>query len=280
MEQVRAATSESNPNRTETNHSIIGRLDLEDGVSVAIKKGYYGDLSEDGRSGDVRDIRRLRREIDNLRRVVDNPYVVDLVDYADEDDHEPWLAMEYMDGGDLRTVTGELSLRRALWTALCIVDAIDYVHHECHVAHRDLKPRNILLRSTDDGWDVPKIADWGTARVMTKDPSIDRVGTSRYAAPEQTNDIQEPTGRKTDIFQLSIVLYELFVGEHPYGETIHEVNKNRLSTPTRPSKKLPGLPTALDDLLLRGMENHPDDRPRAERFNYVLGRLYSDLIGS
>ncbi len=91
----------------------------------------------------------------------------------------PWIAMEYMDGGDLEdrleTAPDGIPVDEALWIGECLCRGLE-IADEYGYSHLDVKPKNVLFRQTPEGtWDVPKLADWGVARKLA-----DQTGTSRH----------------------------------------------------------------------------------------------------
>jgi len=165
----------------------------------------------------------------------------------------PWIAMEYMDGGTLADRVGGLSFGQAVWTALAVVRAVRHAHN-AGVRHYDLKPANVLFRRVADPyWDVPKVADWGLA-TPALDPDGPEGFTPAYAAPEQLPGGAEPDHR-TDVFQLGVLCYELFTGEHPFGGDVREVGGR-----VEPPSAVADLPTALDEALLPALAADPADR--------------------
>ena len=182
----------------------------------------------------------------------------------------PYLVMEYVDG---RPVTeyafgAQLDLRERLRLMVMICRAVAAAHRNL-VVHRDLKPRNILVR--DDG--TVKLLDFGIAKLL--DAGIDdlldptRTGhaplTPGYAAPEQYAGGAVSTA--TDVYALGVILHELLLGERP-----------RRERPTRPSAlaetiatdlwRLPASrPTLraalrgdLDNILLKALDEEPERR--------------------
>jgi len=168
--------------------------------------------------------------------------------------------MEYMDGGDLSEHAGNLEFEQALWTALAITKGVRHAHSK-GVAHLDLKPENVLLRSVDNAWDVPKVADWGLSKqLLEHSKSVDGM-SPHYAAPEQFDtETYGPTDNVTDVYQLGAVFYELFTGRPPFeGQTFEVINKIQTKSPTPPSQ-IVDVPTEIDDILLTALATEKSDR--------------------
>jgi serine/threonine protein kinase len=133
--------------------------------------------------------------------------------------------------------------------------------HRRGVVHRDLKPENVLFRSVEDGWAVPKVADWGLAKLLLDHTQSVEGFSPRYAAPEQLDEDHGETGHRTDVYQLGAVLYELFTGEPAFeGPTTRVVTKVLSEPATPPSEVAPELPPAIDDVLLTALAKDRDDR--------------------
>lgn len=144
---------------------------------------------------------------------MDHPNIVKIYDLGVSDNHAH-IAMEYLDGGDLRLKV-EAGVHRK--------DAVDYLRqiasglsavHEKHVLHRDLKPGNIMLRKNG----TIALIDFGLAkRVKLENAITDKgeiFGTPYYMSPEQGhgNDVDE----RSDIYSLGVIFYEMLTGEKPY----------------------------------------------------------------
>ncbi|QLC35577.1 serine/threonine protein kinase (plasmid) [Halarchaeum sp. CBA1220] len=250
--------------------------------SVAVKHpARHGTLSNDV-------IQRFQNEAEQWARLDDHPNVVDVVGWGfdtlpwlRDGAPLPWIAMEYLDGGDLRSSQGAIDVDRGLWTAKRVSDAIWHAHGY-GVVHLDLKPQNVLFESRSDEWDVPKVADWELSRSLLEGSDDVGVTTPRYSAPEQVR--EGVSDKRTDQFQLGVVLYELFTGEYPFVSDPTSVPEKTLTDaiveadPTPPSEVDPTLPEALDDVLLRALANDPDDRYEAvldlrRAFDALEGRV-------
>jgi hypothetical protein len=201
---------------------------------------------------------QLLEEAETWRQLDDHDHIVSIVDYGAKP--LPWIAMEYMDGGDLGQRTGKLPFEQALWTALSITRGIRYAHKR-GVAHLDLKPANILFRSIDNAWDVPKIGDWGLSKhLLDHSQNVDGL-SPQYAAPEQFDSDQfGSTDSVTDVYQLGAVCYELFTGHPPFESDRYEtVNRVQTESPAPPSRNA-DLPQELDDILLQALATEKQNR--------------------
>lgn len=202
-------------------------------------------------------IESMLEEAETWRQLHDHDHIVDVVDYGAEP--FPWIAMEYMDGGDLGERLGQMGFDQALWTAITTTTAVRHAHRR-GVAHLDLKPENLLFRTVDGKWDVPKVADWGLSRhLIDHSQSIDGL-SPQYAAPEQFNPELGKTDDVTDIYQLGSVFYELFTNRPPHEGSPMEIMHSIVSNDPTPPSEIADVPTALDDVLLKALAHDRDER--------------------
>jgi ribosomal protein L12E/L44/L45/RPP1/RPP2/tRNA A-37 threonylcarbamoyl transferase component Bud32 len=220
-------------------------------VPLAIKKPRLaGTLRTD-------EVDRLLTEAETWAKLDDHEHIVSVVAYDSEP--LPWIAMEYMDGGHLGDRAGSMDAGQALWTALSITRAIRHAHRQ-GVAHLDLKPENVLFRTVDGDWDVPKVADWGLSKhLLEHSGSVDGISVA-YAAPEQFDDDYGHADDITDIYQLGAVCYELFTGRPPFeGQPFRVVDDIKTTQPTPPSE-VADVPDGVDELLLTALAKEKADR--------------------
>jgi eukaryotic-like serine/threonine-protein kinase len=205
-------------------------------------------------------VRRFVVEARSVARL-SHPNVVTVFDQG-TDGRTLYLAMEHVPGRTLRDLLNERG-RLAPREALDIMDGVLAglgAAHDAGIAHRDVKPENVLL--TDSM--VVKVADFGLARLLagvsqTKSGMI--IGTAAYLAPEQV--AGQTADARTDVYAAGVMLFELLTGTQPHtGDTPLAVaykHVNEVVPP--PSSIVPGLPSALDTLVALATSRDPELRP-------------------
>jgi eukaryotic-like serine/threonine-protein kinase len=200
-------------------------------------------------------LRRFRQERQILA-ALNHPNIARLLDGGTTTDDLPYFVMEYIEGKPLYKFSDErkLSIAERLNLFRQVCNALDFAH-ENQVIHRDIKPPNILV--TQDG--VPKLLDFGIAKVLDPDLSLEtidptatamRLMTPEYASPEQVSGAA--VSPASDIYSLGVLLYELLTGHRPYqfqNRTSHEIARVICEEePLRPSTGI----TREDNLLPTG----------------------------
>lgn len=212
---------------------------------------------------------RFRREAQAAAGLT-HPNIVGIFDRS-EWEGIPYIAMELVDGQTLKelvTERGPLPPHIAVGLVEQILRALAYAHRR-GIVHRDIKPQNVILDPEGEA----KVADFGIARAgnseMTQTGAI--VGTVQYLSPEQANG--HPVDRRSDLYSAGIVLYELltghvpFDGEAPVSIALKHVNER----PVPPGQLRPGIPPALEAVVLRALEKDPNLRfQSAEEFIAAL----------
>jgi serine/threonine-protein kinase len=185
-----------------------------------------------------------------------------------------YIAMEYVHGRDLRTImrrARDKGLRMPLDLSLRVVGqvcgALEYAHRKkddkgrpMQIVHRDVSPQNILISFEGD----VKLVDFGIAKAATKASNTDRGalrGKLLYMSPEQA--WGRPIDRRSDVFSLGIVLYEMVTETKPFvgagtEVSILELVRQCVITPAREIN--PRVPEALDRVIMKALAREPDER--------------------
>ncbi len=189
------------------------------------------------------------------------------VHHAGEDNGRFFIEMEFVDGISLRKLMkerGRIPFPIALVIAEQVAHALHHIHVNGGAVHRDVKPENILVRN--DG--VVKLADFGIARVdgstgETATGTI--VGTCGYMSLEQIDG--KPLDGRTDIYALTVVIYEMIAGAAPYnGDTLTAVIRSIIAANHLPLNKLvAALPSELLALVSAGLKPKAESRPQSAK---------------
>lgn len=201
---------------------------------------------------------RFRREVLIGSNLI-HPGIVEVKESGIEEGRH-YIAMELVTGRELRSRIPEqgMPLSQALPYLSMVFAAVAHAHSK-GIVHRDLKPENVLI--TESG--VLKLTDFGLAKShnvtnLTATGSI--LGTPGYMAPEQISG--QPLNPATDQYALGVLTFELCTGKLPFaGEDVMQVIMAHLSTPApSPSSVKPGLPPAIDQLVLKMLAKDPNER--------------------
>ena len=237
--------------------AVYRAKDLRLGRTVALK------LLAEELVGDERLRERFLAE-SRLAASIDHPGIVPIFE-ADDADGVLYIAMRYVDGGDLAALLrreGPLAPERAIDLVTQLAAALDAAHAR-GLVHRDVKPSNALV-AVDGGTEHVYLADFG----LTKHSALrggaattgQMVGTLDYVAPEQIRG--DPIDGRADLYSLGCVLFECLTGETPYPRRseVATIYAHLEEDPPQASDRRPGLPAALDAVLVRALAKDPGDR--------------------
>jgi serine/threonine-protein kinase len=235
--------------------SIFKARDRTNGQSVAIKVPLMA------LEGDIAGYERFQRE-EQIGAGLSHPGILKVVK-VDGQKSRPYLVMEFLEGETLAKIINrrkKLTEPEAIAYASEICDALDYLHAN-GIVHRDLKPQNIMVCA--DG--TLRLFDFGIARVekarrLTFVGLTPTLGTPDYISPEQVKG--KRGDRKSDIYSLGAILYEMVTGSTPFeGESPYVVMNARVTgDPEAPRKLNPDLNPALEEVILHAMERDPRQR--------------------
>jgi hypothetical protein len=255
-----------------TVHGLLGRggmaevwLATQDSLQrkVAVKL-----LLDDADDSFTRRFIREAHTVASLR----HPAIITIHDINRLPDGRPYLAMEFVGGGDLTQFRGHpLPPERALAILRQVAEGLAVVHDR-GLIHRDIKPANLLCRDADQ----VVISDFGIAKDLRVDSELTQagvaVGSPAYSSPEQAQCLT--VDRRTDLYSLGVILLELLTGRNPYkADSYAQTVANHLHLPP---PTLPPELRHLQALLQRLLARNPDDRfPDCRALLAALDRLPS-----
>ncbi len=224
------------------------------GREVAIKVMSVG-------HADAELLQRFQREAQSAARL-NHPNIITVYDFGDEEG-KLYIAMELLEGHDVKDLMGKLSLEEKLGLMEQVAEGLAFAHSK-QVVHRDLKPANIHLQPNGQ----VKILDFGLAKLgsssdMTRTGTV--MGTPFYMSPEQVRG--EKVDARSDVFSIGSVFYELLTDHKPFtAESMHAVLFQVLQNEPEPLRKwapeVPGILVEVVDKCLAkdGAQRFADGR--------------------
>lgn len=198
--------------------------------------------------------RRIRLEAQITARL-EHQNVVRLYDFG-ADASMYYFVMEEVDGSSFQKRWKKIGLPDRVSILAQVADALAYAHHK-GLIHRDVKPANVLLTSTD----LAKLSDFGLSLEanQVQESGIVR-GTPHYMSPEQAKG--HKLDHRTDIYALGVMLYECTTGAPPFQGTLMSIMSQHVNTsPELPRAKNPQVSEEFERFIGRLMSKSPERRP-------------------
>jgi serine/threonine protein kinase/tetratricopeptide (TPR) repeat protein len=233
-----------------------------------------------------RRFRQMFVEEAHLATRLNHPNIVQVYEFSDHGDEGLLLSMEYVEGcdlGRLMSAARQKSLKIPPYVSAFIVaeaaKGLHYAHERkdesetpLAIVHRDVSPQNILI--SFDG--VVKIADFGiaSANLFREEPGVLK-GKFGYMSPEQARG--EKIDRRSDVYALGIVFYELLTLKSPYGKLDDDALLAAVRAPAIPAPRtlVPDVPADLEAIVLRALAKNRDDRfPTARDLAAAVARAF------
>jgi hypothetical protein len=223
---------------------------------------------------------RFLREIHIVARL-QHPNILGLID-SGEADGMLYYVMPYVQGESLRTRLareGEMPIAEAVWILRDIADALAHAHAH-QIIHRDIKPENVMFSSRH-----AQVADFGIARAVTEAAVAGPitatgivVGSPAYMAPEQASSDPQMDHR-ADIYAFGVLAYEVLTGIPPFTAptAVMLVSAHMTRAPESLTRLRPGIPEALEEIVLRCLAKRPADR--FQRAEEIVAKLDALLTG-
>jgi serine/threonine-protein kinase len=241
--------------------------DVTLGRPVAVK------ILHEGLARDDAFLRRFQAEARSAA-ALNHPHITAVFDWGETDDDIPFLVMEHLAGGSLRTLLdrqGPRSPSQTLVIGLEAARGLDYAHRRGFV-HRDVKPANLLF---DDEARL-RIADFGLARALAEaawtEPADAVLGTAKYASPEQA--MGDQLDGRSDVYALALVLHECLTGAVPFAA---DTSVGTLMSRIGKVFPAPEGSGPLGELVVWAAAPEPADRPTAGELATALAGISSQL---
>ena len=211
----------------------------------------------------------------NAAAALNHPNIVRVYEVFEEEG-QIYIASEFINGDDLKFCLGDseafLTYQDVVRFMISTADAVHYAH-EKGIVHRDIKPGNILV----DGVSQPHLTDFGLAKIESHEATMtvrgdQPIGTLSYMSPEQAAGEVHGLDRRSDVFSLGSVLYEMLTRQRAFpGVALDILDKVRHTEPVDPREIKPELPQDLVNVCQKALA-----KDRASRYQSAL-ELADDL---
>jgi serine/threonine-protein kinase len=266
--------------------------DQENGGNRVAIKILPPELSED-----LKAMERLRREADMGIRLV-HPNVCSILRLGETSDGLVYVVMPFVEGELLCDRTyrlGSIPLPLAVGFVRDMAAGL-HAAHELEIIHRDLKPENVMICARAENEEFAVVMDFGLAKDREAARFLEKLtatgvvlGTPEFMSPEQLRG--KPLDRRTDIYSLALVTYEMLTGKLPFpGDTQQDLLMARLRSHPTPIREMrPDLKFSpeIEKVLTKALQRVPEDRyATAPEFAAALsdaaegGSIMGRLLGS
>lgn len=205
-----------------------------------------------------------------LSATLDHANIIHTIDFVTAG-QDYFIVMEYLAGGDLRSMMLRAKRRGKRWSAPAalyiareVLAALGYAHAKrdldgqpMKLIHRDVSPSNVLISENGE----IKLTDFGIAKAATHTSLFYRVkGKIGYMAPEQAK--SDPMDHRSDLYSLAVCLYEMLANERLFANTSLTISADEMYAQPIPSvaKKYKDIPKELDDILAKALALKPAER--------------------
>ncbi len=194
--------------------------------------------------------------------------IIDIFAFGKLPDGTQYFVMGLLEGEPLSELLERerLPIDRALPMLKQLAKALGAAH-AAGITHRDIKPENVFVTHDDEGKIVPKLLDFGIAKLVVDNLSQHKtrsgmpMGTPLYMSPEQVHG--KAVDARSDIYSFGVMVFQILTGRLPFdGDTMMMVMMKQVNErPPTPSSVDPSLPASVDGPLLRMLEKDPALRP-------------------
>jgi len=227
---------------------------------------------------DQKAIKRFIREAE-IGKKLNHPNIVKIYNVFKEDD-EIYILMEYVEGNTLAELmknnTNKFSYDFIRKFIILVCDALSYANKIGIIAHRDLKPQNIMITKSGD----IKIMDFGIAKTIGSSITTSTlIFTPKYASPEQIKG--ENVDIRSDIYSLGIIVYEMIAGKPPFiANTPVEYMYKHLNFEIPSIEKIINdIPNDLKEFINKSLKKNPNERfKKPEDIISLLSKSYKSTI--
>jgi eukaryotic-like serine/threonine-protein kinase len=216
--------------------------------------------------------------------------IIAVEDFGQLTDGRIYMCMELLNGAALNDMlTQPMPIDRLLNILIQTGHGLAAAHAK-GIIHRDMKPENVFVTIGPNGEDVPKILDFGIAKVAGNDGQnhLTRTGTifgtPFYMAPEQA--LGNPVDARTDIYAVGVIMYECFSGSLPFqGESFMGILTQHITMDPEPVVQRAAaagrqLPPGLADVIMRCMQKNPAQRfSTMDELVNILIQIYRGMVG-